>query len=353
MTASAPSAAFPPATAGAPVRVGLLGVGTVGSAFAQLLRERPGLVLGRALVRDLDKPRRIAHPERTLTTDAEAALDADVVVELMGGTGRAAELMLQALAAGRRVVTANKAALAERWSEFAPAIREGRVYFEAAVMAGTPVLGPLAGALRGSRPLELHAILNGTCTHVLTLLEQGVAFRDAVREAQRLGYAEADPSLDIDGLDAAHKLLLLARLAFDPAMGWDELRRDTHGIREITPAIAMEAMEDGGRVRLVGSIVPEGPAGRRRWRARVRPVYLPAGHPLAADASNRNALVFRGDAVGEVVIAGPGAGALPTASAVLADVLAAAAGRPGPAPLDDAVPVPEGDPEDLGELHKA
>ena len=334
-----------------PVKVGLLGAGTVGSGLLELMAQRPELVATKALVRDLDRPRPVQRPEQLLTLDAQEVLDsAEVVVELIGGTGRAGDLILEAAAAGKVVVTANKAVLAERWTELAPLVQQGRLFFEASVMAGTPVIGPLSRALRGSRPLELHAILNGTCNHILGQLERGVSYQHALEEAQRLGYAEADPSLDVDGFDAAHKLTVLVRLAFDPSLEWEAVRTNTVGIGELTPAIVLEAMEDGGRVRLVGSIVPR----EGRWDARVRPVYLPADHLLAGAASTRNGLLFRGDAVGEVFIAGAGAGALPTASAVLGDILAAVAGDRGPMALKVAAEVPPDYlPEDLGELHKA
>ncbi len=327
--------------------VGLLGAGTVGSAFLGLLEERDDVAaeVVKVLVRDPDKPRRVAF-ER-LCTDPEEALRADVVVELMGGTELAGDLMLRALLTGKRVVTANKAVLAERWDEFAPFLSEGRLYFEAAVMAGTPAIGPLTTVLRGSKPLELHAILNGTCSYILGELEGGADYHEALAEAQRLGYAEADPSLDMEGIDAAHKLALLARLVFDPDISWDAVRADTRGIGGLTPALVLEAMEDGGRVRLVGSVYPE----EGRWRVSVRPVYLPATHALAGAASNRNGLVFRGDAVGEVMIAGAGAGAASTASAVLADLIDAVAGRPGPSPLPRAaVPPTDYHAPKLGEI---
>jgi homoserine dehydrogenase len=337
------------AAATSATKIGLLGAGTVGGALCTLLDGRTlGAGVTRVLVRDAGKARAVHVPVEALTTDAELVLgECDVIVELMGGTELASELMLRALAAGKRVVTANKAALAEQWDAFRPFMETGRLYFEAAVMAGTPAVGPLSGALRGSRPLELHAILNGTCNYILAALEAGADFKDALKEAQRLGYAEADPSLDIDGVDAAHKLIVLGRLAFDPELSWEALRTSTHGIRQLTPAVVKEAMEDGGRVRLVGSIYPEG----GRWRATVRPVYLPPDHPLSGSASNRNGLLFRGDAVGEVLITGAGAGAEPTASAVLADLLGALAERPGPSPLAVGAPIPEDyDAQPLGEV---
>jgi homoserine dehydrogenase len=334
----------------APLRVGLLGVGTVGTALAESMRARPELRLERALVRDPAKPRRIAHPDSVLTTDVDEVLDVcDVAVELMGGTGAAVDAMLAALERGLPVVTANKAALAERWELFEPHMRAGRLYFEASVMAGTPVIGPVAGSLRGSAPHELHGVLNGTCGFVLTRLEQGSTYQEAVVEAQRLGYAEADPTLDVSGVDAAHKLAILARLAVDPDLPWEAVRSRTHGIEQLTPSIVHEAMEDGGRLQLVGSVVP----AVGGWEARVRPVYLPPGHPLTIGEDVRAALLYRG-AGGEVLVAGPGAGGAETASAVLGDVLAAAAGRPGPAPLVAPAPLPEGVvTEDLGELERA
>ncbi len=326
-----------PGDASGTVKIGLLGAGTVGAGFCDLF-EGAGLdaTISKVLVRDPDKLRPGCVPQAALTTDADAVLASDVVIELLGGTGYAGDLMLRALGAGKRVVTANKAVLAERWDEFRPFTQAGQLYFEAAVMAGTPAVEPLAGILRGSRPLELHAILNGTCNYILGELEGGAEFDDALKGAQDLGYAEADPSMDVDGLDAAHKLTILGRLAFDPDFSWEDVRAHTHGIRHLTPAIVKEAMEDGGRLRLVGSIYPEDGV----WRGTVRPVYLPPEHPLAGSASNRNGFVFRGDAVGEVLITGAGAGAAPTASAVLADVMSALSGRLGPSLLTRAAATP-------------
>jgi homoserine dehydrogenase len=335
-----------------PKRVGLLGVGTVGTALVKLLSERQEVpaMISKALVRDLQKPRSILHPERLLTTEADEVLEnADIVVELMGGVSLAGQLIMKALEAGKRVVTANKAVLAERWEMFEDYLSAGLLHYEASVMAGTPVIGPLTNVLRGSKPLELHGILNGTCTYILSRLEEGSPYREALLEAQRLGYAEADPSLDVEGFDAAHKLTILARLAFDPSLRWEKVAARTHGISHLTPAIVKEAMEDGGRVRLLGSVYPlEG-----EWRVEVRPVYLPASHPLATSEGTRNTLLFRGDAVGEVLISGAGAGAEPTASAVLADVLNAIENRPGPRVLAQSFEPPlDYRPDDLGELKR-
>ena len=318
-------------------RVAFLGAGTVGAAAIRRLQNVPGLAVTTALVRDPDARRDLgAHPPR-LTTDADEAIDgADVVVDVMGGVELATELMARAAASGARLVSANKAALAERWDVWGPLVRAGRVGFEAAVMAGTPVVGPLAGALRGSSPIALHALLNGTCSYLIERLEAGTAFDVALAEAQRLGYAEADPALDVDGVDAAHKLTLLARMCALPELTWDEVRRDVRGVRGLEPALVADIAARGARVRLVASLWSDG----ARWRVAVRPVALPADHPLVLAGSGKNALLYRGDAVGEVLIAGPGAGAEATASGVVADVLDAVAGRPGPVPPARAEPAP-------------
>jgi homoserine dehydrogenase len=335
------------ASAGSVTRLGILGAGNVGSALLRRLEGRSDIEVTGVLVRDLDRPRGqdFAVP---FTTDPEQVLSgSDIVVELMGGTGLARQLMLRALEEGRIVVTANKAALAEHWDEFLPWLEQGRVYFEAAVMAGTPVIGPVSSSLRGTSPLEVHAILNGTCSFMLSRLEAGERFEAALAEAQRLGYAEADPSLDIGGIDAAHKLAIIARLAFDPELGWDRVRQAVQGIGHLTPAMVREAMEDGGSVALLCSIQP----GADAWLSSVRPVYLPAAHPLGVIGGNANALLYRSAEGGDVLISGPGAGGEATASGVLGDILQALAGRPGPLPLRQAAALPvDFTPDTLGEL---
>jgi homoserine dehydrogenase len=322
------------------VRVGVLGAGTVGAALLRLLARHPDVDVTAALVRDPDRPRDLGPKPVRLTTEPEDVLDgADVVVELLGGVEGATALMADAAARGARLVTANKAALAERWDVWGPWVRAGRVGFEAAVMAGTPVIGAVAGALRGSRLRSLEALLNGTCAYLIGELEAGVGFDRALAEAQRLGYAEADPALDVDGVDAAHKLTLLARLCADPDLAWSDVVPHVRGVRALTPEGVAEEVAAGRRVRLVAALDPDGAGG---WRATVGPRSVPADHPLAVLGAGRNALVYRGDAVGEVWIAGPGAGADTTASGVLADVLDAAAGRPGPTPVAARVPSDDG-----------
>ncbi|HLR46947.1 MAG TPA: homoserine dehydrogenase [Deinococcales bacterium] len=317
--------------------VTVLGAGTVGSSLLQRLETDPGFRVEKVLVRDSGRDRGLKLAPGTLTTDPAAALSGSgIVVELLGGTDLAVELMLQALGEGRSVVTGNKAALAEHWDEFVPYLEAGTLYFEAAVMAGTPAVAPLTGVLRGSEPLQLDAVLNGTCSFIIGRLAEGEEFASALAAAQELGFAEADPTLDIGGFDAAHKLALLGRLAFDPDLTWEAVAAATHGIEELTPAAVRAARADGFSTVLLCSILP----GQSGWEAAVRPALLPAGHCLDGLQAGRNGFVFSGRQSGEVCVSGPGAGGDSTASAVMADLLDIRAGRRGPAPLAAARPLP-------------
>lgn len=337
------------------LRIALLGVGTVGSGFVKLLDDnRPrfralGLepALTGILVRDPTKSRPAWVPRGLLTNDPEQILaGADVVVELMGGTQRAGRLVLDALDQGLPVITANKALLAERWGELKPHALEGLLFYEASVMAGTPVIEPLSGSLRGNRLLELHGILNGSTNYIIGRMEDGLCFAEALEEAQVKGFVEEDPFLDIGGIDAAHKLTVLARLTVDPDFSWEAVRSDTRGIQNLKRDHIYAAEAEGKKIRLVASLYPENGA----WRAKIRPVLLPADHPLAQAALSRNALLYRGDAVGEVLISGGGAGSAVTASAVIGDLLRMLEGYPGHPPLPEAAPVPNYQPEQLEEV---
>lgn len=325
----------------------VLGGGTVGAQVVSLLQGRPDTEIVGVLVRDLSKPRSFARWQELVTTDTNVIDGADVVVEALGGVGEAGALGLAALRAGSTLVSANKAALAERWDEFLPHLAAGRVHLEAAVMAGVPVIGSLTGALRGCAPVSVHAVLNGTCNVILSAMEEGADYGDALADAQRRGYAEADPTLDVGGFDAAHKLSLLARLAFDPSLGYPEVERNARGISGISAALVAEHAARGRSVRLIGSVVHEGGA----WRAAVRPVSLPSGHPLVTGGPT-NTLLFSGDPLGTVLLRGPGAGGGATASAVVADVLAAAIGAPGHRPVEVVAPAPVADdgPGEIEEL---
>jgi len=200
-------------------------------------------------------------------------------------------------------------------------------------MAGTPSLAALE-ALRGARPLELHALLNGTTLYLLDEMEKGKPYEEALKEAQAKGYAEADPSLDVLGTDAAHKLTLLARLLVDPQFPFSEVR--TKGITHLTPEALKEARRRGLRIRLVGSLFPQG----GRWRAEVRPVALPLDHPLAK-TQGQNALLFLSRELGEVFLRGPGAGGEATAAGLLSDLFRLLLGTPGHKPLPHPIPAPD------------
>ena len=312
--------------------VAVLGGGTVGSEVVRLLQRDPDFNVVGVLVRDARRERGFAGWRELTTTDPAVSASADIVVEVMGGVSEAGDHALRALAAGSVLVTANKAALAERWAEFLPFLNAGRVHLEAAVMAGVPVIGSLTGALRGCAPVALHAVLNGTCNVILSAMEQGAAYAAALAEAQSQGFAEADPTLDVGGFDAAHKLSILARLAFAPDLDHQTLKSDTRGIAGVSAKQFAAQAARGRTIRLVGSIEPE--AGK--WRAKVGPVSLPRDHPLVTSGPI-NTMLFTGDPLGSVMLRGPGAGGGATASAVMGDVLAAAAGVPGHVPVRQVV----------------
>jgi homoserine dehydrogenase len=311
------------------VRIGLLGCGTVGGGFVELLgrerlriRARYGvdLDLRRILVRHLGKERR--GVDRALLTDrAVDVLDdgCDVIVELVGGVHSAGSYVRRAIANGRDVVTANKALLAGAGGElFASAAAKGvRIGFEASVCGGVPIIGALRRGLAGDSIESVRGILNGTSNYILSRMEDGLGFADALALAQANGFAESDPSLDVDGEDAAQKLAILAELAFDAPV-----RRTTvRGIRDITLTEIAAARANG---RVVRSI-----AEARRVAGGVELSVMPrciaSSEPLASIRDEQNAVLVRGRAVGEIFLSGRGAGSLPTAAAVLADVIELAA----------------------------
>ncbi len=306
-------------------RIGLLGCGTVGRGFVQLvdrererIRARTGveLEIAKILVRDVDKPRGVDRA--LLTTSALDVIDAevDVVVELVGGVHCAGAYVRRAIDLGRDVVTANKALLAAEGRElFAAGRRRGvRIGFEASVCGGVPVVRALQRGLAGDSIESIAAILNGTCNYVLTRMEDdGLDFDDALAEAQAKGFAEADPALDIDGDDAAQKLRILAGVAFDAPVRSVRV----HGIRDVTLAEVEAARSRRSVVRHVATARRVGGGVELRVERR----ELPEQHPLAAAKGENNAVVVRGRAVGEMLFAGKGAGSLPTAAAVLSDVV--------------------------------
>ncbi len=318
------------------LRVGLLGLGTVGGGAARLLLDEPDRIARRAgrpvrltavAVRDPHKPRSIDLAGVELTGDAHAVVAdpaIDVIVETIGGTTAARALVLEALAAGKHVVTANKALLAEHGPEiFAKARAAGRaVAFEASVGGGVPIVQALAVALAANQIQSLAAILNGTCNYILTRMTgEGLSYAAALAEAQRLGYAESDPTLDVDGTDTAHKLAILVQLAFETSVKPGQIARE--GIDRLELADLTYAGELGYAVKLL-ALAKLTPAG---LDLRVAPTLVKRGAPLAEVRGPYNAIRVVGDSVGDAFFHGRGAGAAPTASAVVGDLIDVATGR--------------------------
>jgi homoserine dehydrogenase len=183
----------------------------------------------------------------------------------------------------------------------------------------------------------MHGIVNGTCSYIIRRLEEGATYAEAFKEAGDLGYLEADPNLDVGGIDSAHKITVLGRLTVDPNLSWDKVLKHTRGIQHLTPEMLKEARANGKAIKLVASLYPE----NGQWVGAVRPVRLPAEHPLVTMGSGRNAMVYKGDPIGQLVFAGAGAGAGVTASAVLSDLYRVLLGTPGHLPIPVAVPVPK------------
>jgi homoserine dehydrogenase len=314
-----------------PLRVGLAGIGTVGAGLFRLLAANASLIASRAgrpveitavSARDRARDRGIALGHLAWHEDAVAlATDpaVDVVVELIGGAENPARaLVLAALAAGKPVVTANKALLALHGKELAAAAAAARVplAYEASVAGGIPVIKALREGLAGNRIDAISGILNGTCNFILTTMrERRAPFADVLAEAQRLGYAEADPAADIDGHDTAHKLAILAALAFGQPV--DLAAVHVEGIRAVDALDIAYATELGYRIKLLGIARRVGGA----IDARVHPTMLPAEAPLAMVEGVYNAVMATGDQVGRLMLEGRGAGAGPTASAVAADLI--------------------------------
>jgi homoserine dehydrogenase len=313
------------------VGIGLLGLGTVGAGVVKilesqraLLEERAGCRLALRAVADLDvtRPRDGLDLGRLpLSPDVDRVLaDAgvDIVVELVGGLEPARSFILKAIGRGRHVVTANKALLAHHGAEiYEEARRRGvTLGFEAAVAGGIPLIRAVKQGLVANRILSLFGIVNGTCNFVLSrMTEEGLDFSVVLKEAQARGYAEADPSLDVEGMDSAHKLQILASLAFRTYVPLKDIH--TEGIARITQQDIAYARDLGYRVKLLAIAK----AGEGRVEARVHPTLIPADSPLAAVAGVFNAIFITGDAVGDLMFYGRGAGQMPTASAVWSDVV--------------------------------
>ena len=312
-----------------PIHVGLLGLGTVGGGTLTVLRRnaeeitrRAGREIRvlRAAVRNLDKAKALAGdlPLTTNPFDVVDDPDIDIVVELIGGLEPARELVMQAISHGKHVVTANKHLVAKHGNEiFAAAQARGvMVAFEAAVAGGIPIIKALREGLTANRIEWLAGIINGTSNFILTeMRDKGAAFDDVLKEAQRLGYAEADPTFDIEGIDAAHKLTILSAIAFGIPMQFE--RAYTEGISKLTREDVQYAEELGYRIKLLG-IARRAEAG---IELRVHPTLIPERRLIASVDGAMNAVLVKGDAVGPTLYYGAGAGAEPTASAVVADLV--------------------------------
>jgi homoserine dehydrogenase len=315
------------------VRVGLLGLGTVGAGVvkilqtrAAMLQERTGARLSLAAIADTDltRPREgLDLASLPMTGDAARVLadpSIHVVIELVGGLEPARTFIMRALTAGKHVVTANKALLAHHGAEiYEEARRRGvALGFEAAVAGGIPLIRAVKEGLVANRVLSLAGIVNGTCNYILSkMTDEGLDFSLVLKEAQAHGYAEADPTLDIEGLDSAHKLQILASLAFRTFVDLKDIH--TEGITRITAQDIEYARELGFRIKLLAIAKVSGEGGG--VEVRVHPTMIPAASPLAAVSGVFNGIFLTGDAVGDLMFYGRGAGQMPTASAVVSDVV--------------------------------
>jgi len=312
------------------INIGLVGFGTVGTGVVKLLKGQAPLLQRRLAARlrlkriadlDLTKPRDVEVDPKILTTDAREIIEdpaIDIVIELIGGTTAAREVSLAALRSGKHLVTANKALLATHGLELFRAAAEKRVDlgFEATVCGGIPIIRAVREGLVANRIHSIEGIVNGTCNYILTkMTELGAPFAEVLKEAQDQGYAEANPSLDIDGIDAAHKLQILASIAYGGSVDFNAIY--VEGIRGIDPDDIQYAKELGYRVKLL-AIAKETDG---EIEVRVHPTLIPEDHLLASVGGVFNAVYIVGDATGSLMFYGRGAGQLPTASAVVSDVV--------------------------------
>ncbi|HBB32541.1 MAG TPA: homoserine dehydrogenase [Cyanobacteria bacterium UBA8803] len=318
-------------------KIGLLGLGTVGTGTAQILLSPTGrypllheIEIYRVGVRSLDKPRAVQLPPEIMTTDLEAIVtdpEIDIVVEVLGGLEPARSLILKAIAHGKHIVTANKAVISRYGPEIFTAAEEAGVYvlLEAAVAGGIPVIQPLKQSLGVNRIRSITGIVNGTTNYILTRMQnEGGEFGDILVDAQKLGYAEADPTADVDGLDAADKIAILASIAFAGRIKLPEVHCE--GIRQVSAADITYAQKLGFVIKLLAVAKREETAltaeslESEMLQVRVHPTLVPQTHPLASINGVYNAILVEGDPLGQVMFFGPGAGSGPTASAVVSDI---------------------------------
>lgn len=306
------------------INIGLLGLGTVGTGVYKILEKYPNINVKKIAVSNLSKKREL-DVQGILTDDIMDVVNdpgIDILVELIGGIEPAFTAIKTAIESGKHVVSANKKLIAQRGQELFTLARANGVcvLFEAAVAGGIPIIMPMKQSLAGNEIKTIAGILNGTTNYILTKMESEKAeFEDVLAEAQKLGYAEADPTDDVDGFDACYKIGILASIAFDAKVDYNNIYAE--GIRKISTVDIDFATELGYKVKLLGMAKSRDDGS---IDARVHPTLVPKKHPLASINGVTNAIFVEGDAVGEVMFSGPGAGEMPTASSVLGDILAIA-----------------------------
>ncbi len=308
------------------IRIGMIGLGTVGTGVYRVLHSRAGLSFSGIAVKNPQKNRGLESLDVSLLTDDPYKIvndpAVDIVVEVMGGIDPAQGLIIQALKNGKHVVTANKELIAKHGGELFQLAQEHqvRLLYEGAVAGGIPIIMPLKLSLAGNRIEEIAGILNGTTNYILTkMTQEGWDFEQALKVAQEKGFAEADPTSDVDGFDAAYKIAILASLAFQQQVEVSQVFRE--GITRISHLDIQNAEALGFTIKLLG-LARRGE--NNQLDIRVHPMLVPQAHPLAGIHNEYNAVWVKGDAVGEVMFSGRGAGELPTASAVTGDILAIA-----------------------------
>ncbi len=304
--------------------LGIFGLGTVGTGVVALLRDNPQFDIRAISVRDLGKSRDLDFSQFELNQDPFKLADdpgIEILVEVAGGINPAYEVVKRAIINGKHIVTANKEMIAKHGPElFALANQHNvTIFFEAAVGGGIPLISTLQRGLQANRVSRVAGIVNGTTNYILTKMErENKSFADALAEAQAAGYAEADPSDDIEGRDVVYKITILSSLAFQAPIEVDKVYRQ--GITEISDLDIKLAREFGYRIKMIG-LAQRGEGENQGLDVRVHPMLIPVGHPLAGVDGVNNAIFISGSAVGEIMLMGPGAGRYPTASAVVGDVI--------------------------------
>lgn len=315
------------------IKIGVLGLGVVGSGTVRILQENEGeisrrvgakLTVKKIAVRTVDKPRAVEVPRSMLTDNPFEVIDdpeIEILAELIGGVEPAHEYVMRAIKSGKNIVTANKEMMAKAGHDLMEAAGAGKTdfYLEGSVAGGIPIVAAIKESLAANHIRQVMGIVNGTTNYILTkMTEEGAGFDDVLREAQEKGYAETDPTSDVDGWDAQYKIAILASMAFNSRVHVDDV--SAQGIRGVSARDIAVARELGYRIKLVA--VAQQNDGGETMQVRVHPALLPTSHPLANVNGVFNAVLVRGNAVGEVMFYGPGAGSMPTGSAVVGDLVA-------------------------------